>query len=53
MSTICRNWFVVIGLVSVMPLGLWMFHGLTGVRFRIIGMWTQRRNVDLHPDMKG
>ena len=30
-----------------------MIHGLTGAIFRIIGMRSQRRNGDLHPDMKG
>ena len=35
------------------PLGLRLIHGLTGAIFRIIGMRSQRRNGDLHPDMKG
>jgi hypothetical protein len=35
------------------PLGLRVIHGLTGAIFRIIGMGSQWRNGDIHPDMKG
>ncbi|MGA7897711.1 MAG: hypothetical protein WCA39_02495 [Nitrososphaeraceae archaeon] len=49
----CCRLFVVIDLVSVTPLGLRVIRGLTGAKFRIVRMRGQRRNVDLHPDMKG
>jgi NAD(P)-dependent dehydrogenase (short-subunit alcohol dehydrogenase family) len=35
------------------PLGLRLIHSLLGAIFRIIGMHSQWRNGDLHPDMKG
>src|ERR1043165_5008628 len=35
------------------PLGLRVIHHLIYAIFRIIGMWSQRHNGDIHPDMKG
>ena len=49
MSSICRNWFSFSNVTR--PAG--NQGGLMGVEFRIIRMWSQRRNVDLHPYMKG
>ncbi|MGH9974872.1 MAG: hypothetical protein ACRD8Z_03420, partial [Nitrososphaeraceae archaeon] len=44
---------VVLRVATQTSLGLRVILALACAIFRIIRMWSQQRNSDLHPDMKG